>query len=82
MPVAERFQTTPVKTTPLSAALGVNGITICDCGSTHFKVGIAYNPENGNNFIRILECTACGKQMAATHNSDAGLAPILGKLSG
>lgn len=82
MPVAPRFQQNPIKSSPLSAALGVNGLTICDCGCTHFRVGIAYNPDTGNNFIRILECADCGKQMTATHQSDAGLAPSVGRLSG
>jgi hypothetical protein len=71
----------PIKTTPLSAVLGVNALTVCDCGATAFKVGIAYNPDTGNNFIRILECVDCGYQMLATHQSDASLAPSVGTLS-
>ncbi len=66
----------------LSAALGVNALTVCDCGGIHFKVGIAYNPQNGNNFIRLLECIACDRQMSVIHQADSGLAPTLGKLSG
>lgn len=69
---------TPVKSTALSNALGVNGIIICDCGKDHFKIGLAYNPKTGNNFIRILECVECGHQMPATHRSDASLAPTVG----
>ena len=72
----------PIKATPLSTALGVNGLVICDCGYDGFRIGLAYNPFNGNNFIRILECNDCGKQMVATHSSDAALAPSVGKLSG
>jgi hypothetical protein len=67
----------PIRETPLSAALGVNSLVICDCGYDSFRIGLAYNPTNGNNFIRILECTDCGKQMPATHQSDAALAPSL-----
>lgn len=69
---------TPIKPSPLSAALGVNALTVCDCGNVEFKVGLAYNPTNGNNFIRILECVACGRQMPATHYSDGNLAPSTG----
>lgn len=67
----------PIRLSPLSAALGVNGLVICDCGSPHFRVGLAVGP-TGNNFIRILECLDCGHQMPATHQSDAGLAPSIG----
>lgn len=67
----------PVKASPLTRALGVNAITVCDCGKAEFKVGIAYNELTGNNFIRILECIACGHQMPATHKADSGLAPAL-----
>ena len=62
---------------PLSAALGVNGMIRCDCGCTAFEIGLAINLVNGNNFIRILECCSCGKQMPATHQSDAQLAPSI-----
>lgn len=77
MPIPEKFLQTPVKSAPLSIALGVNSIVICDCGCTHFKVGIAYSPDTGNNFIRVLECTHCMKQMPVTHRSDVSLAPAL-----
>ena len=68
----------PIKTSPLTLALGVNGLVVCDCGYDSFRVGIAYNPETGNNFIRVLECSDCGKQMPATHQADSGLAPSAG----
>jgi hypothetical protein len=68
---------TPIKSSPLTAALRVNAIVICDCGKASFKVGISYNPNNENNFIRVLECTDCGHQMPATHYADSGLAPAL-----
>lgn len=73
-----RTTVTPLKSSPLTAVLGVNAVTICDCGAASFKVGIAYNPTTGNNFIRALECTACGHQMPATHKADSGLAPSAG----
>ncbi len=59
----------------LTTTLGVNGQVKCDCGHTHFRVGLAVNTENGNNFIRVLECCQCQSQMAAVHRSDAELAP-------
>jgi hypothetical protein len=63
--------------TTLMAALGVNGMVKCDCGHTDFFVGIAINPENGNNFVRVLECTKCAHQMPMVHKSDAQLAPSI-----
>lgn len=65
----------------LSAAARVNGQMRCDCGCLEFSVGIAHNPDTGNNFIRILECITCGKQHLAVHKSDARIEPsIAGKL--
>lgn len=72
----------PIKATPLSVALGVNALVVCDCGYDSFRLGLAFNEHTGSNFIRVLECVECGKQMPATHKSDAALAPCLGKLSG
>jgi len=67
--------------TQLATVLGVNGQVRCDCGHLEFEVGVAVNPENGNNFIRVLQCARCAKQMAMVHQSDAQLAPsIVGKL--
>ncbi len=63
--------------TALTAALGVNGQVRCDCGGIEFLVGVAVNMENGNNFIRVLECTVCAKQMPMVHQSDAQLAPSI-----
>lgn len=63
--------------TALMAALGVNGQVKCDCGNVTFFVGIAVNPDNGNNFIRVLECQKCAHQMPMVHQSDAQLAPSL-----
>lgn len=61
----------------LKAVLGVNAQARCDCGNVSFEIGIAVNPSNGNNFIRLLQCTKCGGQLPATHQSDAQLAPAL-----
>lgn len=69
---------TPVNPSQLAAVLGVNAIVTCDCGEPFFKVGLAVNLENGNNFIRLLECSSCGRQMPATHKADSGLAPRVG----
>jgi hypothetical protein len=68
----------PLTTSPLTLALGVNALTVCDCGASHFKVGIAFNPVTSNNFIRVLECLACDRQMAVVHMADSGLAPSVG----
>lgn len=64
-----------IKPTPLTAATGVNGMMMCDCGAVYFKVGVAVNLENGNNFIRIIECVTCARQQTVVHETDAGLAP-------
>lgn len=65
----------------LTTAMGVNGQVRCDCGHTHFRVGLAVNMENGNNFIRILECCLCQKQTPMVHKSDAQLEPsIIGRM--
>lgn len=61
---------------PMQAVLRVNGLVQCDCGHTAFKIGLAVMASN--NFIRLLECCLCGKQMPATHRSDAQLAPTIG----
>jgi hypothetical protein len=66
-----------VKPTQLAQALRVNGQVMCDCGCSSFRVGLAYEPVTGNNFIRLLECIVCGKQMPMVHKSDAQLAPSL-----
>lgn len=83
MPVAPRFQTAPIKTTPLSIALRVDALVRCDCGCTHFRVGAAYVEETGNNFLRLLECVECGHQMPTVHRADDSLEPSLsmGQLS-
>lgn len=73
---------TPITSSPLSTALGVNGVVMCDCGSGTFKIGIAYNPTTGNNFLRVLECIDCGHQMPATHRSDDGTSPALADWQG
>ena len=46
----------------ISEALGVNGLTVCDCGHQEFRVGLQV--EGDENHIRVLECCACKKQMA------------------
>lgn len=63
--------------TVLMAALGVNGLVKCDCGNINFLVGIAVNHDTGNNFVRVLECTECARQMPMIHKSDAQLAPSI-----
>lgn len=68
----------PIKPSSLSMSLGVNAIVLCDCGCSYFKIGVAVNPENGNNFIRILECVECKKHMLATHESDTAITPRVG----
>ena len=42
---------------------GVNGMAVCDCGSTTFSVGME-GDAFGNNYIRCLECSVCGHQLA------------------
>lgn len=66
-----------IRRTVLTAALAVNGQVKCDCGGIDFQVGIAINHENGNNFVRVLECTSCNSQMAMVHKSDANLSPSI-----
>lgn len=68
---------TKIRQTTLTAAMSVNGQVICDCRADSFRVGLAVNEENGNNFIRVLECCGCGHQMPMVHQSDAQLAPSL-----
>jgi len=46
----------------ISKALGVNAIAVCDCGHREFHVGL--RAAGGENHIKVLECTACEKQMA------------------
>lgn len=65
-----------IASSALKSALGVNAQARCDCSGVTFEVGIAV-ADNGNNFVRILECTACRKQMPMVHRSDAQLAPSL-----
>jgi hypothetical protein len=42
---------------------GVNGMAVCDCGSTHFRVGIGADHIGSNN-IRCIECVDCQRAMA------------------
>lgn len=63
--------------TPLTAAMAVNAQVVCDCGNITFEIGIAVNRENGNNFIRVMQCCACRKQMPATHQSNAEIEPSI-----
>lgn len=68
----------PVENTPYAIALGVNGIALCnECNGTLFKVGIAYNPDTDNNFIRILECATCKEQMLVVHQATDGMEPSI-----
>lgn len=41
---------------------GVNACSVCDCGSTEFRVGIESAPDTSNH-IRLLECVHCQHQM-------------------
>ena len=66
------------KSSALCQATGVCAQIRCDCGNLTFEVGAAINPFNGNNFIRVLECTKCRHQMPIVHKSDAGIAPMIG----
>jgi hypothetical protein len=68
----------PIKASPLTLALRVNGLVICDCGHDRFRIGITYDTETENNFIRVLECADCGSQMPVIHRADSGLAPSVG----
>lgn len=65
------------RTTQLSRLLGVNAQVQCDCGHQQFEIGVAAQPNGGNNFIRVLECTACKKQMPVVHRSDTDLTPTI-----
>ena len=40
---------------------GFNGLVVCDCGSTAFRVGV--KAQDGHNHIRVLECCVCHEQM-------------------
>lgn len=46
----------------LSEELNVNGVAICDCKNRSFFVGMEVR--DGENHIRVLECTECGHQLA------------------
>lgn len=48
---------------PLMEHLKVNGVVVCDCHNRTFYVGLEVT-QLGENHIRILECTKCGKHMA------------------
>jgi hypothetical protein len=49
---------------------GVNGMAVCDCGSTIFSIGMERDAL-GNNHIRCLECSNCGHQLAVPFFDDA-----------
>lgn len=68
-----------IRRSPLAATLSVNAQAQCNCGCVTFQVGMAAptGPE-GSNFIRILECTDCGRQLLTIHAPD-GLAPGIRK---
>lgn len=61
---------------PLATANRVNAQAVCDCGGTEFLVGIAVTAR-GNNFVRLIECTACRRQLQVVHHSNAELAPSI-----
>jgi len=65
-----------MKRNELTAALGVNATAKCDCGGASFEIGVALSP-NGNNFVRVIECTSCGLQMVVSHQANDGLVPTL-----
>ncbi len=66
-----------IRETPLAAASGVNAQVICNCRCTTFEIGLAFDPETKNNFIRVIQCAGCGKQLPATHKSEDGSLPAL-----
>lgn len=39
-----------------------NGCFVCDCGNAAVRVGLIVDSMQ-NNYINVLECTACGKQL-------------------
>ena len=47
----------------LSELLNVNAVAVCDCKNLDFRVGLEAKPDEENH-IRVLECSACGRQMA------------------
>ncbi len=63
-----------ITATPLANALEVSGQVRCDCGGLAFEVGISL-PGGGNNFIRVLECAVCRKQMPVPVIHQSGVAP-------
>lgn len=71
-----------IRTSALSSMLSVNAQAVCDCGAITFQIGIAAPADRdptGANFIRILQCTDCGKQLPTIHHQPDGLAPALRK---
>jgi len=48
--------------------LNVNGIVVCDCGNRQFLIG-SEEDAVGVNFIRLLECSKCGKEMPVPFKS-------------
>jgi len=44
------------------------GQVACDCGHTKFELGVAVDAI-GNNFIRVIECIKCNKQMPVPFQS-------------
>ena len=50
------------------AALGANGLAVCDCKAVTFYVGLK-SDEQGNNFILGLICPACFEFMRVPFDS-------------
>ena len=47
----------------LTHAQGVNGQVKCEgCGDHRFFIGLRIDVTTGKNVIRVVECTACGRQ--------------------
>lgn len=65
-----------IAASPLSAANRIIGQMRCDCGGLDFMVGLAGTDE-GNNFIRLLECASCGMQHQVVHKSNAQIEPAI-----
>ena len=53
---------------PLTEHPDVNALAFCDCSNHTFRVGIEARP-NGENYIRVLECCECDKQMRVPFHS-------------
>lgn len=74
---AEQKAARRIAPSALTAAARINGQFRCDCGCLTFMVGIAASEHNDNNFIRVMECTGCGRQHLIVHQSNAQIEPSI-----